>query len=224
MAATLTRPPPVVVAPPPASPTDPVQALRNGLVKFTADDAARMVELAVLSEDSTVELLGGLLVHRDCGSSKGDPAAAGIEHDYVVRMIGKLDRHIDADDRHLVTQLTLRLDADDSPIPDAMILRGPTTAYRGRQPEPRDVLCLIEVADSSYARDAGEKRFAYARAGVPQYVIVDLRNRSAEVYADPDSAAGSSPSPQIVQGDGGRLPLRVGEDESFAVDLASLLP
>jgi hypothetical protein len=224
MTATLTGPPPVTVLPPPSPPHDPVQAFRDGLFKFTSADAERMVKLGVLPEDSSVELLGGVFVHRDCGSSKGEPGVAGIEHDYVVRMIGKLDRHIDGPGRHLVTQLTLRLSDDYDPVPDAMVLRGPAIEYRARQPDAGDVLCLIEVADNSYARDAGEKLAAYARAGVPQYVIVNLRDRTAEVYAGPDPAAGTYPPPLVVRGDGGTLLLRVGEGETFSVELATLLP
>jgi hypothetical protein len=198
MTATLTGPPPVTVLPPPSPPHDPVQAFRDGLFKFTSADAERMVKLGVLPEDSSVELLGGVFVHRDCGSSKGEPGVAGIEHDYVVRMIGKLDRHIDGPGRHLVTQLTLRLSDDYDPVPDAMVLRGPAIEYRALA--------------------------AYARAGVPQYVIVNLRDRTAEVYAGPDPAAGTYPPPLVVRGDGGTLLLRVGEGETFSVELATLLP
>ena len=221
MTATLTRPPiPVPVATPVQ---DPVQAFRDGLFKFTGDDVATLVKVGILPEDASVELLGGVLVYRDCGSSTGEPGVAGIGHDYVVRLLGKLDRVVDTADRHMVTQLTLRLREDYDPIPDAMILRGPTAAYRDRQPRPADVLCLVEVADSSYARDAGEKRTAYARAGVPQYVIVNLRDRTAEVYADPDPDAGTYPPPRLVQG-GDAIFLRVGPGETFPVDLATLLP
>ncbi len=96
-------------------------------------------------------------------------------------------------------------------------------AYRGRRPAVGDVLCLIEVAGSSYARDAGEKRTAYAAAGVGQYIILDLRRRVAEVYADPDRSAATYAPPVIVSADGS-VALRVGEGRSVDVRLADLLP
>jgi hypothetical protein len=226
MTATLTGPPPVTALPhrPPSPTSDPVQAFRDGLFKFTSADAERMVKLGILPEDSTVELLGGVLVHRDCGSSKGEPGVPGLEHDYVVSTIADLNPRIANPSRHLRTQISVMLPGNYSPIPDAVVLRGPLTAYRERQATAADVLCLIEVADTSYARDAGEKLAAYARAGVPQYVIVNLRDRTAEVYAGPDVAAGTYPPPVVVPGVGGTLLLHVGEGETFSVDLAALLP
>jgi hypothetical protein len=228
MTATLTRPPPplpdVAATPPIPSAGDPVRAFADGLVKFTFDDIDRLVRAHVLPEDSTVELLGGLFVYRDCGSSKGEPGMASFEHDFSVTQIGKLNLGINTAARHIRPQVTLRLAEDYGPVPDAIVLRGPATDYRTRAPAAADVLCLIEVADTSYHRDAGPKLAAYARAGVPQYVIVDFRNRTAEVRAGPDAAAGTYPPPTVV-GPEGVLTLRVGDDgATFAVPLADVLP
>ncbi len=223
MTATLTRPPVATTSQPVVTAPDAVQAFRAGLFKFTAADWPVLIEAGILPEYTTVELLGGLFVYRDCGDSKGQSGVSGLGHDYAVRTIAKFDRHVDTPDRRLVTQITLQLEDVHTPIPDAMVLRGPPTAYRARHPNPADVLCLIEVADSSYAGDAGEKRTAYARAGVPQYVIVNLRDRTAEVYAGPDVAVGTSPPPRVVQG-GGATFLYVGDGETVAADLATLWP
>ena len=84
-------------------------------------------------------------------------------------------------------------------------------------------ICVIEVADSSYERDSGEKLIGYARAGIRQYIILNLRNRTAEVYTNPDTAAGTYPPPKVIA-EGDPLSLRVGEAEHFDVRLAELLP
>jgi hypothetical protein len=227
MTAILTRPPASIppAAPRPAPPAaDPVRAFQDGLVKFTFDDIDPLIRAHVLPEDSTVELLGGLFVYRDCGISKGEPGMASFEHDFTGTQIGKLGVGIDTAERHIRTQVTLRLAEDYGPVPDAIVLRGPATDYRTRAPAAADVLCLIEVADTSHPRDAGPKLAAYARAGVPRYVIVDLRNRTAEVYAGPDAAAGTYPPATIIGADG-VLSLRVGDDgQTFAVTLADVLP
>ena len=49
---------------------------------------------------------------------------------------------------------------------------------------------MIEVSDSTIARDRGTKCRSYARAGVQNYWIVDVEARAVEVYTDPGSAAG----------------------------------
>jgi Uma2 family endonuclease len=58
--------------------------------------------------------------------------------------------------------------------------------YRRRHPEPADVLLLIEVAESSVSFERGEKRDIYAKAAIPDYWIVNLVNRTIEVYRQSD--------------------------------------
>ena len=230
MTATLTGPPPVTHAPPvappgPAAGPSAVDAFRAGLVRFTVDQATDLVRLGILPEDSTVELLDGLLVRRECGPANGDAYVEGDDHNYTVAAIAAAGPQISAAGGcHVRTQSLVILTGAYAPYPDGMVLRGPVTAYRGRRPTAADVLCLIEVADSSYDRDSTAKWAAYAAAGVPQYVIVDLRRRVAEVYAGPDAAAGTYPPPAVVAADG-TLAVRVGDGgETVDVALADLLP
>jgi Uma2 family endonuclease len=79
------------------------------------------------------------------------------------------------------------------------------------------------VADSSYERDSGEKLTGYARVGVPQYIIINLRNRTAEIYSRPNTVAGVYPPAQIIS-ESELLLLRVGEEEFFTVPLGEVLP
>ncbi len=231
MTATLTRLP---VAPAPdASPAVPpvhltesedLREFRAGLVRFTGADLRKMWEAGILYEDSTIELLDGLLVYRDCGGGQGGrPGMAGADHDAAIGTLTDLVPRIATPSAYMRVQVTLQLSETYNPIPDALVIRGRPADYSGRQPSAVDVWSVIEVADSSYPRDSGEKLAAYAVAGVPQYVIIDLRRRLAEVYADPHPAAGTYPPPLIVPADGS-LELRVGEGETVAVPLVELLP
>ena len=63
----------------------------------------------------------------------------------------------------------------------------------------------------------------FARAGVQQYVILNLRNRTAEVYTNPDTGTGTYPLPQVIV-EGEPLSLRVSEGEHFTILLTDLLP
>jgi hypothetical protein len=220
MTATITHP----AITPAGSVNRALRAFRDGLVRFTGKDMLRMMQIGVIPEDSTIELLDGILVYRDCGDSKGRPGTAGIDHDYVVSAISDLSAVVNSATCCLRAQITLCVSETYVPIPDAMILHGPTTTYRKRQPVPANVLCVIEVADSSYERDAGEKRAAYAAAGIGCYIIIiDLRNRTAEVCTGPDTTAATYPPPVIVPASGS-IPLRVGETEVFEAPLGELLP
>jgi Uma2 family endonuclease len=69
---------------------------------------------------------------------------------------------------------------------------------RGR-PTPPDVLLIVEVAESSLKYDCGEKAELYAEAGIADYWVVNVAERSIEVRRDP--AAGRYRSLQTYQGD-----------------------
>jgi len=57
--------------------------------------------------------------------------------------------------------------------------------YWKQNPRPEDVLLLVEVADSSLAKDHGVKLELYAEAGIPEYWIVNIPKSSIEVYRNP---------------------------------------
>lgn len=54
------------------------------------------------------------------------------------------------------------------------MIRGSDDDYRDSPPGAADVTCVIEVADNSLPRDLGVKLRAYARAGIEQFVVIDL--------------------------------------------------
>ena len=43
--------------------------------------------------------------------------------------------------------------------------------------DPAEILAMVELAETSLGKDAGPKRLLYARFGIPDYLIVDLRGR-----------------------------------------------
>ena len=76
---------------------------------------------------------------------------------------------------------------DSVPQPDIAWLK--PGHYRTQRPLPEDVLLVIEVADSSLAKDRGIKAKLYAEAGIPDYWIVNLRDRTIEVHRDPQGSS-----------------------------------
>ncbi len=74
---------------------------------------------------------------------------------------------------------------DSIPLPDlAWLVR---KDYSKQHPTPDDVFLLIEVSDTSLAKDRGPKLELYAEAKIREYWIVDVRRRSVDVYRDPES-------------------------------------
>ena len=76
---------------------------------------------------------------------------------------------------------------DSAPQPDLVWVR--RRDYSKRHPRAGDVLLIVEVADSSYDYDTGEKAELYAECGIKDYWVVDLRNYTVEVFRKPRRGA-----------------------------------
>lgn len=59
--------------------------------------------------------------------------------------------------------------------------------YSEQRPLAEDVLLVIEVSDSTLSKDRKTKGKIYARAGIREYWIVNIRRRCLEVRRDPEA-------------------------------------
>ena len=87
-------------------------------------------------------------------------------------------------------------DSDSAPEPDVAWVR--RKRYT-RHPLPDDILLVIEVADSTLARDRGEKACLYAEANIADYWIVNLNGECIEVLRNP--AGGEYRETRVFRGD-----------------------
>jgi Uma2 family endonuclease len=71
------------------------------------------------------------------------------------------------------------------PEPDIAVVRGPARRYAKAHPRSKDVAFLVEVADTTLTEDRDFKGPLYARARIPVYWIVNLREAKVEVYTQP---------------------------------------
>lgn len=79
-------------------------------------------------------------------------------------------------------RMPLRLGNRSKVEPDILVLRERVADYVGRRVDPpADVALLVEISDTTLARDQRLKAGLYAREGVPEYWIVSLQNRTLEV-------------------------------------------
>jgi Uma2 family endonuclease len=91
-------------------------------------------------------------------------AAFGVDTGYEIRI-----------------QLPFDVPGDSMPEPDGLVC---TVEQGARKPHPNRAVMVIEVADSSQEKDR-DKALEYAAAGVPEYWLVDVRDRWVELYRHP---------------------------------------
>lgn len=131
----------------------------------------RLVEMGVFGEER-IELLRGVLVPM---SPIGAPHSATIDRLMRILVVALLDRAT------VRVQNPVAALEDSEPQPDVSVVA--LGDYDSGHPEKADL--VIEVADSSLSRDRGVKLGIYAENGVPEYWIVNLRERRVEVHTEP---------------------------------------
>lgn len=109
------------------------------------------------------------------------------------------------------------------PEPDVAIFRGRARDFR--LTHPTNPVLVVEVSDSTLRYDRGDKASLYARAGVPEYWIVNIPERRLEIRREPIEDAQSRflwrySALQVLEPDAGATPLHA----SAPVRVLDLLP
>ncbi len=178
--------------------------------RYTATRYFALVEEGLLAPDERVELLDGIIVAMP---PQAPPHATGV------RRVDRALRLALGADVLLSSQLPFIAGASSVPEPDMAVLPGRIEDYETHH--PTTALLVVEVADSSLAQDRLTKTRIYARAGIPNYWIVNLRDLVVEWFGDPD------PTTRTYRAKGtaaatARLPLAAFPD--VTITAADLLP
>ena len=71
------------------------------------------------------------------------------------------------------------------PQPDLALLKPREDSYTRSHPTAAEVLLVVEVADTTLRFDLGTKMPLYARSGIAEAWVVDLREQAVRVFRDP---------------------------------------
>ncbi len=144
---------------------------------WSVEDYHRMIENGLLSNADRVELLEGIVSHM---------SPKGVSHVITARWIAEQFREQLGEGFYLLTQDPITLTEQRSePEPDITIARGSMFDYTEHHPYPEDILLVIEVADSSLEVDKKIKMPIYAKAGIQDYWVVDVRAKEITIYRQP---------------------------------------
>lgn len=176
----------------------------------TVEQYYALAACGVLAPDDRVELLDGLVVAMPPTSPLHDNAVHRVLYLLLQRLgFGVVVR----------AQSTLVAGLDSALQPDIAVCPGSSASYEQRHPSQAHL--VVEVALSSLPQDRLTKSAIYARAGVPCYWIVNLRDRCVEVYREPDRFRSEYRSVDRCQGTDR---LAIDDFPEVAFEAAELLP
>ena len=142
--------------------------------RWTRDEYERMAAQGYFAPDARVELVDGVVY---------DMTPQGSFHSAGVRACQNILERVFADGHDVRVQMPLALGDCSEPEPDLAVVRGSYQDYAFAQ--PTTAVLIVEVADKSLAHDRKRKVPDYARAGVPEAWLMNLKAAILEVYRDP---------------------------------------
>jgi len=185
------------------------------LYRFTVEQYHALIGSGIIDDPTPFELLDGLLVKK-----------MGKDGSHCVTL-GLLRRILDAclpDGWILRVQDPVTLDLSE-PEPDAAVVRGEIRDYTDEHPTPDDIGILAEVANTTLAFDRGFKRRLYARNGVQEYWVVNIRDGVVEVHTQP---TGPDEDPDYrtrrVFAAGQSVSVRLDDSPVGQIDVSQILP
>ena len=151
----------------------PVQLARR---LINVEEFHRMAETGILTEKDHVELIHGEII---------EISPIGSRHSSTVNRISNILKEVLGKNAIISVQNPVVIDDHNQPQPDISILKPSHNYYADRHPGPRDILLVIEVADTTRDYDREIKLPLYASAKIPEFWLVNLEKDEIEVHRLP---------------------------------------
>jgi Uma2 family endonuclease len=142
--------------------------------KWSIQDYHQIIETGLLNE-RRVELICGEII---------EMSPEGAPHSSYCCEIGEYLRKILGDRAKVREAHPITLSNSSEPEPDLAIVKIRSTLYRDRHPYPEDIFWVIEIANSTVAKDIGMKKDLYADAGIKEYWVLNLPASVLVVFRD----------------------------------------
>jgi len=142
--------------------------------RWTRQEYEQLASMSFFDSEERLELIDGE-IFRMSPQSTWHATATGKANE--VRR--KLYPH----GHHTRVQMPFAADEQSIPEPDVALVVGDVGEYRDAHPST--AVIIVEVADSSLTHDRERKRRLYARAGVPEYWLINLSDYCLEVFRNP---------------------------------------
>ena len=141
---------------------------------WTRAEYERLAEQGIIGPDERLELIEGEIVVK---ITQNSPHATSI------RLILEALRNPFGRGYVISSQLPLNLGSASQPEPDIAVVAGSIRDFTGGH--PATAVLVVEVSDTTLASDRTLKAGLYAQAGIEEYWILNLADRTLEVHRQP---------------------------------------
>lgn len=141
--------------------------------RWTQDEYYKMAELGFF-HNKRVELIEGEII---------EIAPMKSSHATSVSLAGEILRERFDKNFYVRSQLPLSFSKINEPEPDVAIVRGTIRDFSVAHPKTAEL--VVEISDATLRYDRTEKMNLYAKNKIPDYWIVNIKNRCVEIYRRP---------------------------------------
>ncbi len=137
-----------------------------------------MIKNGVFDESDRIELLNGAIIEKMPKGTRHSSA-----NDRATRLFYKI----------LGGKVTVRnqnpiwLDNFSEPEPDIVLAKNDENEYEETHPRPDEIFLILEISDSTLNYDRRAKSLAYSKAGIRQYLLLNLQEQTLEDYRQPNA-------------------------------------
>jgi Uma2 family endonuclease len=144
--------------------------------RFTVGEYYKMAEAGVLRENERVELIEGEIIVMSPQGPKHASSSSRATEWFILNFTGRFA---------VRAQMPIHLDDSSEPEPDIVLALPDENYYSDHHPTPKEILLVMEVSDSTLEFDRVRKSHTYAKAGIRQYCVLNLKTRELEDYRAP---------------------------------------
>lgn len=146
-------------------------------VRFSVDDYYKMMELGLLPEDVSTEIIEGELIKIMPTGSLHSGIVDILSNFFVYKLYGQAIVRV---------QSPVRLNGKSEPLPDISVLKPRNDFYKDSHPRSEDVLLVVEVSDTTIGYDRETKIPLYAKSGIPEVWLVNVKRKTVEIFIRPE--------------------------------------
>jgi Uma2 family endonuclease len=143
---------------------------------FSVEEFQRISDAGIFPPDSHFELIRGEIIEM--------PIPTRIHSGRVNKLTRVFTLKL-GESAIVCIQNPMFVDKMSEPRPDVVICKPLLELFGPFEPEPSDILLLVEISDTSLRYDTKIKSRLYAEAGIPEYWILNIPDGVIQVRTDP---------------------------------------
>ncbi len=154
---------------------EPLASVRTK--RWTRVEYDRLATAGCFDPEARLQLIQGEIVEMS-------PQSAA--HATAIRRMTKVLETAFREGHDIRVQLPIALSDDSEPEPDVAVVVGALEDYETQHPST--AVLIGEVADSTLRFDQTRKSVMYAAAGIPEYWVLNLVDRTLDIYRGPQAS------------------------------------